>query len=177
MQTSDATPSNIILETERLRLKYLQAADVPALLDLWTDPAVTEHLGGPRERAKLAPLFEEDVQAPFAEEYNLWPVVEKSSGEVIGHCGLLEKEVEGQAEIEVNYIFASSAWGKGYATEIGKALVGYGLEEKALPRLIALIKPENASSAVVAEKIGLQFEKEVIRPGGHKRLVYAIESN
>ena len=45
------TESQIILETERLILRYQQASDVPALVDLWTDPAVTRYMGGPRDRA------------------------------------------------------------------------------------------------------------------------------
>lgn len=165
-----------ILETERLRLHHLRPTDVESLLDLWTDPETTEHLGGPRERAKLEPLFAEELQDPFAEEYDLWPVEEIETGAVVGHCGLLDKEVEGREEVEINYIFHKNAWGKGYATEIGKALVEYAFTKKALPRLIALIKPDNQASARVAEKIGMHLEKEVIRPGGHKRLVYVIEN-
>jgi RimJ/RimL family protein N-acetyltransferase len=103
-------------------------------------------------------------------------VIEKQSNQVIGHCGLLEKEVAEQDEVEINYIFTPSAWGKGYATEIGKAIIQYAFEEKKLKRLIALIKPENEASAVVATKIGMSFEKEVIRPGGAKRMLYVIEA-
>jgi RimJ/RimL family protein N-acetyltransferase len=166
----------LILETERLILKHIDPADAAPLIDLWRDPDVTEHLGGPRERAKLVEIFAKDVENPFAYEYDLWPVIEKQSNQVIGHCGLLEKEVAEQDEVEINYIFTPSAWGKGYATEIGKAIIQYAFEEKKLKRLIALIKPENEASAVVATKIGMSFEKEVIRPGGAKRMLYVIEA-
>jgi ribosomal-protein-alanine N-acetyltransferase len=165
-----------IVETERLLLRRLQPSDVPALIDLWSDPDVTKHMGGPRERAKLESIFEEDVKDPFAEEFDLWPVVEKETQEVIGHCGLLEKEVDGREEIEVNYIFKPSAWGKGYASEIGRAIIHYAFEEKKLPRLIALIEPDNEPSERVAVKIGMRFEKEVVRPGGAKRKFYVIEA-
>jgi len=170
-------PSKIILQTKRLTLRRIQQSDVPPLLDLWTDPEVTEHLGGPRERAKLEPLFAQDVQDPFAEEYDLWPVEERQTREVIGHCGLLEKEVDGADEIEVIYIFKRLAWGKGYATEIGKALIQYAFEDKKQTRVIALIEPENEASAAVAEKIGMLCEKEVIRPGGEPRKVYVVEKH
>jgi RimJ/RimL family protein N-acetyltransferase len=46
-----------ILESERLQLRYQQAADVEALVDLWSDPEVTRYLGGPRDRAWLQSVF------------------------------------------------------------------------------------------------------------------------
>jgi RimJ/RimL family protein N-acetyltransferase len=44
-----------------------------------------------------------------------------------------------------------------------------------LCRLIALIEPENRASERVAVKIGMRLEKEVVRPGGALRKVYAVE--
>jgi [ribosomal protein S5]-alanine N-acetyltransferase len=165
----------IIVETERLLLRYQQAADIAPLVDLWADPAVTRYMGGPRERAWLRSEFKKVAHDPHAEAYDLWPVVEKATGQVVGHCGLLEKEVAGKAEIELTYVLAASAWGKGYATEVGRALVSYAFEVRGLSRLIALIEPENVASARVAEKIGLRWVQDIIRPGGEMRQVYAIE--
>jgi RimJ/RimL family protein N-acetyltransferase len=121
-------------------------------------------------------VFEETAQDPYAEQYDLWPVLEKETGQVVGNCGLLEKEVEGRAEIELNYILALSAWGKGFATEIGQALKHYAFERMGIERLIALIEPENEASERVAMKIGMRFDKEVVRPGGAIRKLYVIES-
>ena len=166
----------IILQTKRLRLRRLQNSDVKALIELWSDPQVTKHLGGPRDRGKLKKIFEEDVKNPDAEQYDLWPVEENQSKEVVGDCGLLAKEVDGKQEIELIYIFKASAWGKGYATEIGRAITNYAFEEMKIGRLIALIEPENKASERVVLKIGMKFKKDVIRPGGAKRKVYVIES-
>jgi len=167
--------SLIILETKRLILRYQQASDVVFLVDLWADPQVTRYMGGPRDRDWLQSEFEETAQDPYAERYDLWPVIEKETGQVVGNCGLLDKEVEGRTEIELIYVLASSAWGKGYATEMGQALKRYAFEELGIGRLIALIEPENTSSERVAVKIGMRVEKEVIRPGGEVRKVYAVE--
>ena len=165
-----------ILQTERLRLRRLQSTDISALTDLWCDPIVTKHLGGPRDQVKLKAIFEEDAKDPFAEPYDLWPVIEKKTNEVIGHCGLLDKEVNGKIEYEIIYILKTSEWGKGYATEIGKAMIEHAFGEMKLERLIALIEPENKASERVALKIGMKFEKEVLRPGGAKRKVYVLEA-
>ena len=133
-------------------------------------------MGGPRQRDWLQSVFEETAQDPFAEQYDLWPVIEKETGQVVGNCGLLEKEVEGRKEIELNYILALSAWGKGFATEIGQALMHYAFERMGIERLIALIEPENEASERVALKIGMRFDKEVVRPGGAIRKLYVIDS-
>lgn len=171
----DVVRSLIILETERLVLRYQQPSDVAFLVELWADPRVTRYLGGPREREWLRSVFEETARDPYAERYDLWPLIEAESGELVGHCGLLDKEVEGRAEIELTYVLASPAWGRGYATEIGRALKRYAFEEMGGERLIALIEPGNTASERVAVKVGMQFVREVVRPGGEVRRLYAAE--
>jgi RimJ/RimL family protein N-acetyltransferase len=173
---SNQDKASIILETERLRLRWVQPSDVPTLVDLWCDPDVTRYMGGPRDRAELEAIFEEDTQDPFTEQYDLWPVEEKQTGRVIGHCGLIDKQVEGETEIELVYVFAQSAWGKGYATEIGEVLKEHAFEHMRLQRLIALIDPGNEPSERVAIKVGMHLEKEVVRPGGAVRRLYIIEA-
>ncbi len=164
-----------ILETERLILRLQRAADIDTLINLWSDPAVTHYLGGPRERDWLRTEFEEVGRNPAAEQYDLWPVIEKDSSQLVGNCGLLDKDIAGKTEIELIYVFAAGAWGNGYATEIGRALIQHAFEALELERLIALIEPENAASERVAQKVGMRFDREVIRPGGARRKLYVIE--
>ena len=165
-----------ILETGRLILRRQRATDVEALVDLWSDAGVTRYLGGPREQDWLRTELEAIAREPDKERFDLWSVIEKESNQLVGDCGLLEKEIDGKPEIELNYIFAVSAWGKGYATEIGKALIEYAFHELGIERLIALIDPDNTASEHVARKVGLHFDREVERPGGALRKMYVIES-
>ena len=169
--------SFIILETDRLLLKRLQPEDITYLIDLWTDPEVTHYLGGPRDKALLRSDFEETAKDPFIEQYDLWPVIKKENGKVIGHCGLLDKEVEGVTEIELDYVISSSEWGKGYGTEIARAIKRYAFIDLKIKRLIALIEPNNEASEKVAKNIGMHFDKEIIRPSGNPRKVYIVEAN
>jgi ribosomal-protein-alanine N-acetyltransferase len=168
--------SDNILETGRLILRVQQAGDVPTLINLWLDPQVTRYMGGPRDKARLQPEFDRVIQNPSADRYDLWPVLEKETGQVVGHCGLLQKEVEGSSEIELIYILDPAVWGKGYATEIGQALMRYAFDKLGVDRLIALIEPENKASERVAIKIGMVLEKEVVRTGGALRKVYVVET-
>jgi len=167
--------AEVILESERLVLRRQREHDVEFLVDLWTDPDVTRHLGAPRDREELRVLLEETAVDPYAERFDLWPVVEKATGLVVGHCGLLDKDVEGKTEIELVYVLAASAWGRGYATEIGSALCRYAFETMGLTRLIALIEPGNDASERAAMSIGMAFGREVVRPDGAARMLYAID--
>lgn len=162
------------LETERLLLRPFEARDIDALVGLWTDPEVTRFMGGPRDPAELKALFEEDAGDPSSDRYDLWPVEERATGEVVGHCGLLDKEVEGREEIELSYVFAKTAWGRGYATETGVALRDHAFEKMGLSRLISLIEPGNVASERVARKVGMRLEREVVRPSGAVRRIYAM---
>jgi len=165
-----------ILETDRTILRFQQASDVEFLVDLWSDPEVTRYMGGPRDQGTLRSGFEETAKDPTVERYVLWPLIDKGSGQPVGHCGLLEKQVEGKTEIELVYVLVPTAWGKGYATGIGLALKRYAFGEMSIRRLIALIEPRNTASEKVAVKIGMRLEKEVTRPGGGIRKMYVIES-
>jgi ribosomal-protein-alanine N-acetyltransferase len=165
----------MFLETERLRLRPMRAGDVVDLVRLWADPEVTRYMGGPREEAALHEIFSEELGRPPPEADDLWPVEEKATGQVVGHCGLLEKEVDGKAEVELVYVFARPAWGKGYGTEMAGALKEHALVVMGLERLIALIDPGNAASEQVAIKVGMTLERETVRPGGKMMRVYVVE--
>jgi len=165
----------ILCETERLLLRRQQSSDIEFLVNLWADPQVTRYMGGPRDREWLRAVFVETAQHPDAEQYDLWPVVEKATDRLVGHCGLLDKEVDGQNEIELTYVLTPSAWGKGYATETGQAIAKMAFEQMGVQRLIALIEPENAPSERVALRLGMHLEKEIVRPGGELRKVYVKE--
>ena len=168
--------TDIQIETARLRLRPLQAADVAPLAELWADPQVTRYMGGPRDPAQVRQTLEEDLASGNVETFDLWPVIEKATGQVVGHCGLLEKEVAGRDEIELVYVLHPSVWGQGYATEIAGALRDDALDRLGLTRLISLIDPENTASERVARKVGLRLERETVRPGGKRMRVYVVEA-
>lgn len=164
------------IETTRLLVRPLRPEDVPALIALWTDPLVTRYMGGPRQAERVREALQAQLGQPAPADLEFWPIVEKATGRVIGDCGLLEKEVDGQREIELIYVLAADTWGRGYATEVAGALRDHAFRDLGLRRLIALIDPANTPSARVAEKIGMRLEKETVRPSGTVRRVYAMQA-
>ena len=161
------------LQTDRLHLRPLRPADAWPLAELWSHPDVTRFMGGPRNYDFLVQDFKADALRPEQDAFDLWPVLEIATAKVVGHCGLLEKEVDGEPEIELVYVFRRSAWGRGYATEIAMALRDYARDEMALKRLVSLIDPENEASARVARNVGMTLEKETRRGNNKLMHVYA----
>jgi len=85
--------------------------------------------------------------------------VEKSSGRLVGFCGL--KYLDDLQEVDIGYRFLPDCWGKGYATESSRALIDEGVRRHGLSRLIGLVLPANLASARVLGKLGLSFERKV----------------
>jgi len=162
-----------IVATERLIVRALEPGDVEPLAALWCDPAATAHLGGPRTFEAVCRTLREDLALPEPPPFDLWPTIERASGRVVGHCGLLDKEIAGRSEVELVYVIAPLAWGRGFATEAGQAIRDHAVAVLGRRRLVALIHPDNAASERVAAKLGFQCEGEVERPRGIMR-VYAF---
>jgi len=142
------------ISTERLELKRFKEINKEQYIDLITDPCVTKYLGSgngiTRERApQLMDIFD----ATFEEGYGVFAVVEKASGDVIGHCGIRPIP---DGRIELLYAYATSAWGKGYATEAGKAMLDYGKKNFKLDEIIAMSYPQNSGSIGVIKKLGFE---------------------
>jgi ribosomal-protein-alanine N-acetyltransferase len=167
---------SVLISTDHLLLRHLAPGDAAPLARIWSDPYVTEFMGGPRDHDEIVQLLEDDIAAderPLIGD--LWPLVDSASGDVIGHCGLLEKEIDGRNEVEVTYVLAAASWGKGLATEIATALVEYAFADLGLRRVVALIDPGNSASARVAEKAGLRRDRDTVRPGGKVMHVYRLD--
>jgi RimJ/RimL family protein N-acetyltransferase len=143
--------------TGRLLIRPPEPADEDLCVALWTDPEVTRYVGGPRDEAVVRDAFRKGLPRE-------WTVVERASGRAVGEVFLLDKEVEGRGEVELNYFFLPDVWGLGYATEAcGPVVADAG-------RLIAIIHPENAPSRRVAEKLGFEKGRRIERPGGPRDL-------
>jgi len=162
----------LILETERLSLRHLVPDDLDRLAALYADPVVRRYF--PEGTLTLAETKEElewflhgHLRYP---ELGLWATVLKSSGQLIGRCGLLPWTIDGQDEVEVAYLLGQAYWGRGLGTEAALAIRDYGFGRLRLARLIALIDHANVASQRVAEKIGMTFEKEALDDKGPFRL-------
>ena len=91
-------------------------------------------------------------------------MVLKSSGEVIGDCGLTRQTVDGVDEIEIGYHVRRDLWGRGLAPEAAGACRDYGFE-KGARRLISLTEHGQSFPGVLDKRIG-QHISGLMRSGG-----------
>ena len=161
------------IETDRLTIKSNQEVDLEPLATLWADPEVTYYMGGPRNYEEILKILREDTQLNPQPVFDLWPFIEKETGQIIGTGGILEKDIDGRNQYEIIYVLAKSAWGKGFATEVARSLKDYAFNQLGLKRVTALIDPDNVKSEKVATKIGLRYEKDTVRPNGKTMRLYA----
>ena len=64
--------------------------------------------------------------------------------------------LEDTDEVELGYLLDAPWQGQGYASEAAAALVTWGFEALALPRIVALALPEHAASLRVMRRLGMQ---------------------
>ena len=150
------------LETDRLALRPLAAADLDALTDLDGDPAVLRFVDPfgetPVDRearrawieARWLPRMRARAWRP---DRGFW-MAERREGSVIGWFHLCE--VAGKpADVELGYRLRRDAWGQGLATEGSRALAAFAFADPAVERVTAKELATNAASIRVMQKIGM----------------------
>src|SRR5919198_4635363 len=86
-----------VLETERLRLRAHQAADLDACAAMWADPLVTRHIGGrPFSREETWSKILRYAGHWALTGFGYWAVVDKASGTYIGEGGFADFKREVQ---------------------------------------------------------------------------------
>ena len=152
----------LVLETERLSLRHFEAGDLEALFALYRDPEIRRYFpDGTRTRAETKEELEWFQRGHTRHpELGLWATVERSSGKLLGRCGLLPWTIDGVPEVELAFLIDKTRWGEGFATEAALAICRHAQERLRLQRLICLVMHGNAASVRVAEKVGMVYERE-----------------
>lgn len=88
--------------------------------------------------------------------YSWWVVRLAEGGDVVGACCLQHIENDPAQELEIGWRLLPDHWGKGYATEAARAMVGYGLGPVEAPRLFAIADPANDASVRVMQRLGMR---------------------
>ena len=164
------------LETARLRLRPFTLADHDAIHAVYADPEVMRYVGaGPHATlAATASALRTYADVLTRAGISFVAVVERDTGAVIGDAGLHPAGGSGP-DVELGYTLARAAWGKGYATEAGEALLDHAFGPLQLDRVIAQVEPGNAASRRVLEKLGMDERGERLAYG-RPHLVYARDA-
>ena len=159
--------------TDRLEFHPMGNDDLDDLAGLLGDPAVMRYYPRVRSRAEARDWISWNQGLYDREGFGLWVVRLRGTGEFVGDCGLTPQEVEGVTDIEVGYHVRADRQGHGYATEAAAACHDHARDVLRVPRLIAIIHPDNVPSQRVAEKIGLSHERDATSSDGDPVRIYA----
>ena len=165
-QPFDANKVPTTIETARLfgRLVTIQKPDFEVVFrEILSHPKVREN----HYFAAHQICNEEQARAQFqyyARQAALglprFMMFEKDSKNFVGLAGFCfydpKEESFEKGDVELSYMLASDAWGKGYATEIGKALIDFAFKNYPINHICAATVSKNIGSQKVLDK--LQFE-------------------
>jgi [ribosomal protein S5]-alanine N-acetyltransferase len=157
--------SRQLFETTRLVVREFCSDDLDAFAALCADPQAMRFMGDGTTlpRAEVARWIDVCQQRYADPGYGTSAVFEKNSGAFVGFCGVIR--AAGNDFSEIIYAYRSEAWGRGYATEAGRAMITYVFERSALDQIFATIDHANADSIRVVEKLGMRYEKQVCDDG------------
>lgn len=155
-----------VFESDRLLCRHLLLEDLPALYEVYSDPLAMRWVGDglPITEAQCEEWYEVTQSNYSKYGYGMCALVERSTGKVVGFCGLVHPS--GLAEAEIKYALLQSHWGQGLASEAVPELLAYGASEHGLNRVIATVAPENFASRRVLEKVGMILFGERQHSGG-----------
>lgn len=166
------------LRTERLLLRDWRESDLAPWAAMNADPEVREHFPGvlTREQSDASVAgFQADLDR---RGWGWWALEVRSTGRFIGFAGLdpVEEDMPFSG-VEAGWRLARAAWGHGYATEAGRAVVDFGFERLRLPEILAVTMAGNVRSQAVMRRLGMtrnpseDFEDRTMPEGSPRRSV------
>jgi ribosomal-protein-alanine N-acetyltransferase len=163
------------LRTERLLLRQWREEDAEPLAEIYAQPEFLEHmppldLAGARKQVLRFSL------AWRHEGLSHWAAEDRAGGRLIGRLGFLRHHDWPLAAdpVEVGWALHRDWWGRGLATEGGRAAVECWSAHLEDPQLISITRPGNRRSRSVMERLGLTYRGEV-EWRGYRQVWYALE--
>ena len=143
------------LQTASVLLDPLTREDFDWLVVLYADAEVMRYIGhGPRteeeSRRNLDWLIAHGERLPFG----YWVLRDRKTRDLLGGAVLMRRRPG--APVELGFMLARRAWGRGLATQVAQALVTHAFADLRLPELQAFTDVENAASGNVLRKAGFR---------------------
>ena len=166
-----------VLETARLRLRAHRLDDYEAACAMWSDPAVTQFIGGkPSTRQQTwSRMLGYAGHWKFL-KYGYWAIEERESAQFAGELGFADFKRDivpaMQGFPELGFALAAHAHGRGYATEAVRAAIAWADAHLSSRRTVSLADEQNTASLHVLRKAGY---REFDRGAFNERTVLYFE--
>ncbi len=150
------------VRTERLLLRQWRDEDAEPLAAIYAQSEFLEHMPA-LDRDETRAQVERFRRQWEEEGFSHWAAEDRETGQLAGRIGLLRHRdwPPGGDPVEVGWTLDRAFWGRGLATEGGRAALE--LWHGQLPGddpLISITTPANVRSLAVMERLGLGFAGE-----------------
>jgi RimJ/RimL family protein N-acetyltransferase len=165
-----------VIETPRLRLRWLQHADAAFILELLTDPQFRANVGdrGVHDLQSARRYIEEGPAASYHRfGFGLYAVELKDAGATVGLCGLLRRD--SHPDVEIGFAMLPSARRLGYTLEAAVATLEFAFNELGLKRIVAITAPHNGTSMHILQRLGMRPEGRVHFTADGESQLFGIE--
>jgi RimJ/RimL family protein N-acetyltransferase len=147
------------IDTPRLVVRQIAEADLPGLMSVNGDDAVTQFLPYATWRAMddATAWYQRITGIQATGNAVQFVILSRDDASVVGAC-LLFNFNEGSARAELGYVLGRAHWGRGLAREAVAALVGVAFGPMGVRRLEAEVNPLNRSSVRLLQSLGFTRE-------------------
>ena len=150
------------LTTDRLVLSRSRLEDLGELVRFAQNEQTMARLGGVRTAEQTREGLQKHLDHWAAHGFGWWTMRDRVSGAFIGRGGIRHVTVEGQDEVELGYGLLPDYWGQGLAAEMSREALRLGFDVLGLKSIVSFTLPTNLRSRRVMEKVGLQFERDIV---------------
>lgn len=172
-----------VLETERLMLRAIRPGDAELQIRDLNTPAMMEHLGGPATLETIQEKHKRTIALHAREGFSFLFVIERETGELVGHCGL--KRVDHEAarnigDVEIGWVIREDRWRRGYAMEAIRAVLAWAFDTHGAPHVVALTSVRNEPSWRMMERLGMErradldFDDPRFSPEDNPTILYSL---
>lgn len=160
-------------EQRRVRLRAVALDDVEPLYRMWSHPDVAEFLpAGGITREEIQELVRESGRDHHDAELGHYAIEILPSGSLIGICGFLQLDLDGQPELELIYMIGRHWWGKGLASEAVSLCLSRVSQRVGVDRIVVVVPDGHSSSVRLIMKYGFLYDRR-IRIGDQEFSLYA----
>ena len=153
------------IETERLLLREMRAADYDALYAVLADSDIMQHYPYTFDEKRVRGWIEKNIERYRIFGFGLWAVCLKESGEMIGDCGLTMQLIGGEIKPEIGYHIRADKQRNGFASEAARAVRDWAFENTPFNVIYSYMKYTNVESYSTAIANGMkqvdEFEDDV----------------
>jgi RimJ/RimL family protein N-acetyltransferase len=158
-----------LVTTARLLVRPPLEADRDRFAELFCDEDFMVFYPSVLTKEEANNRFDHMVAVCQAIPFGKQPVVELSSGLIVGYTGVDHIDFEGKTWLEWGYRLVPRCRGLGYATEASQALLATA-HRAYEGELLAIIAPDNPASQNVCLKLGFTFWKQAPVDGDIRNL-------